>query len=63
MSVRNRKRKESNKAYRAAGTIYWTNEMERIIRHIRFMRRLFMWIAIGEPCVVAVIWGIWRIVT
>ena len=41
MSARNRARKEQNRGYRIAGKLYWTNDMEKIIRRIRRERTLY----------------------
>lgn len=42
MSERNRKRKEANKSYREAGSLYWTHEMELMIVKIRRERKAFL---------------------
>jgi len=54
-----RKKKEIRKGYRQAGQIYWTVDMERIIRRTRAERYIFMTAAIIEACVIAGL--LWRI--
>jgi hypothetical protein len=48
-----RKKKEIRKGYRQAGAIYWTVDMERIIRRVRASRVFWMTAAIVEACVIA----------
>ena len=43
-----RKLKEIRKGYRQAGAIYWTKDMEVIIRRIRAWRTIWMGTAILE---------------
>jgi len=48
-----RKKKEIRKGYRQAGQIYWTIDMERIIRRVRAGRYAFLTAAIIEACIIA----------
>ena len=54
-----RKKKEIRKGYRQAGQIYWTVDMERIIRRTRAAKYIWMTVAIVEACVIADL--LWRI--
>lgn len=46
-----RKLKEIRKGYRQAGAIYWTKDMEVIIRRIRAQRNIYGISAIVSTCV------------
>ena len=48
-----RKKKEIRKGYRQAGAIYWTKDMEKIIRRIRAWRTIWMGIALIEAVALA----------
>ena len=48
-----RKKKEIRKGYRQAGQIYWTLDMEKIIKRIRAERYIYLTAAIVEACVIA----------